>query len=62
MPFSFAETYAQLCLPIVMYTSIAARQIRFTFGFAIATALLTSLWPAWVAGRLPPVEAMKHVA
>jgi ABC-type lipoprotein release transport system permease subunit len=57
-----AESYAEFGLPLVMYGSISLGQIAVTLTFAFATALLAALLPAWRAGRLQPVEAMRFVA
>jgi alanine dehydrogenase len=37
-------------------------QVLFAVGFAVVTALLAALWPAWLASRLEPVEAMRFQA
>jgi ABC-type lipoprotein release transport system permease subunit len=57
-----AESYAEFGIPTVMYASISLEQILITFAFALGTALLAALWPAWMAGRLQPVEAMRFAA
>lgn len=57
-----AEAYAEFGIPTVMYASISLEQIVVTFAFALGTALLAALWPAWMAGRLQPVEAMRFAA
>jgi ABC-type lipoprotein release transport system permease subunit len=57
-----AESYAEFGIPTVMYASISLEQILITFLFALGTALLAALWPAWTAGRLQPVEAMRFAA
>jgi ABC-type lipoprotein release transport system permease subunit len=57
-----AESYAEFGIPTVMYASISLEQILITFFFALGTALLAALWPAWTAGRLQPVEAMRFAA
>jgi len=36
--------------------------VALVFAFALLTALASALWPAWLAGQLEPVEAMRHVA
>lgn len=56
------EALAEFGLPAVLYPSVTLQQVAITMAFTIATALLAALWPAWVAGRLQPVEAMRHVA
>lgn len=59
LPAGYAEMYAEFGLPVVMYASIEPGQVLFTLLFSLATALLSALWPAWVAGRLQPIEAMR---
>ncbi len=49
-------------LPSVVYLSLRAWDIPITLGFALATGLLAAWWPAWVAARLEPVEAMRFTA
>jgi ABC-type lipoprotein release transport system permease subunit len=61
MPFGLAEIYVALGLPVVLYASISLAQILTTLAFAFFTAILAALWPAWVAGRLQPVQAMRFV-
>src|SRR5690606_8163374 len=56
------EVLAEYGFPAVLYPSVTAGQVAITVGYAIVTALAAALWPAWVAGRLEPVEAMRHVA
>ena len=57
-----AESYAEFGLPLQMYASISLEQVLITLAFTVGTALLAALWPAWQAGRLQPIEAMKFVA
>ena len=56
------EVMAELGMPTVLYPGVTPGQVVITMIFTIATALLAALWPARVAGRLQPVEAMRHVA
>ncbi|OUN01710.1 MAG: hypothetical protein BAA04_12700 [Firmicutes bacterium ZCTH02-B6] len=58
----FDEVMAEYGLPLVLYPSVTPVQVAVTVTFAIFTALAAALWPAWVAGRLQPVEAMRHAA
>lgn len=58
----FEEVLAELGMPTVFYPALTPAQVAITMAFTIATALGAALWPAWVAGRLEPVEAMRHVA
>ena len=56
------EVLLEIGMPEVLYPAVTAGQAAITVLFTVGTALLASLWPAWVAGRLQPVEAMRHVA
>lgn len=56
------EVMAEVGMPEVLYPSVTAAQVTITVLFTVGTAMLAALWPAWVAGRLQPVEAMRHVA
>ena len=56
------EVLAEYGFPTVLYPSVTPTQVAVTVGYAVLTALAAALWPAWVAGRLEPVEAMRHVA
>ena len=56
------EIMEEFGLPAVLYPSVTAGQVVTTMAFAVGVALLAALWPAWKAGRLQPVEAMRHVA
>jgi len=62
LPWGLAKQYAEFGLPEVLYASITPTQVAQVFAFAILTAVVSALWPAWLAGRLEPVEAMRHVA
>lgn len=62
LPLGLAKIYAEFGLPTRLYAGVSLEQILLTLLFAAATALLAALWPAWVAGRLRPVEAMRFVA
>ncbi|MBB6029076.1 ABC transporter permease [Oceanithermus desulfurans] len=62
LPGNLAQQYAEFGLPVVMYASITPGQVVQVFAFAVLTAIASALWPAWLAGRLEPVEAMRHVA
>src|SRR5690606_15393041 len=60
--FPNALTYTvEYGIPAVMYAGLTTGQLVITILFAVGTALAAALWPAWVAGRLQPVEAMRHV-
>jgi ABC-type lipoprotein release transport system permease subunit len=56
------EAMAQVGLPAVMYARIEPVEILIVLGFALITGMLAALWPARVAGRLAPIEAMRFVA
>jgi ABC-type lipoprotein release transport system permease subunit len=51
--------YASFGMTAVWYPSVDAQQVVFAVGFAFLTALAAALWPAWLASRLEPVEAMR---
>ncbi len=53
------EYYASLGLNPVFYLTITPAQTMFIVSFAIAIGILAALWPASVAARLEPVEAMR---
>lgn len=61
-PLGLAETYAEFGIPTVMYAGLSLEQFLVTVALAVGTALAAALWPAWLAGRLQPVEAMRYVA
>lgn len=58
-PAEAAEIYAEFGLPTTLYASLDPAQIIVTVAFVLATGLLAALYPAWAAGRLEPVEAMR---
>ena len=60
-PDALTEYTVELGIPAVMYAGLTTGQLVITILFAVGTALAAALWPAWVAGRLQPVEAMRHV-
>ena len=62
LPGNLAQQYAEFGLPEVLYASITPAQTAQVFIFTVVTAIASALWPAWLAGRLEPVEAMRHVA
>ena len=54
--------YASFGLDPVFYVSVEPVQVAFAIVFAVVTALAAALWPAWLASRLEPVEAMRFQA
>lgn len=54
--------YASFGLDPVFYVSVEPAQVAFAIVFAVVTALAAALWPAWLASRLEPVEAMRFQA
>lgn len=61
-PGALTETVVEYGMPAVMYAGLTTGQLVATVLFAVGTALAAALWPAWVAGRLQPVEAMRYVS
>lgn len=61
-PGEWGEIAAAFGLPRVMYASISLEEIAIMVAFVIGIGVLAALWPARVAGRLEPVEAMRFVA
>ena len=59
---ALAEYWASFGLDPVFYLSLSPGQVVFTFLFAVLTAVLAALWPAALAARLEPVEAMRFQA
>lgn len=59
---SLEAYYASFGLDPVFYVSVEPAQLAFAIGFAVFTALAAALWPAWLASRLEPVEAMRFQA
>lgn len=58
----FGEVGRAFGLPDKVYLSLRAWDIPITLGFTLATGLLAAWWPARVAARLEPVEAMRFSA
>lgn len=56
------EYYASFGFDPVFYLSLDPGQVAFAVLFAVVTALAAALWPAWLASRLEPVEAMRFQA
>ncbi len=58
----FEGLYAALGISPVLYPSVSAGQVTFALIFALVTAIAAALWPALLATRIEPVEAMRHTA
>ena len=56
------EYYAAFGMDPTFYLSIKPGQLAFAIAFAFITAVAAALWPAWIASRLEPVEAMRFQA
>lgn len=56
------EYYASFGMDPVFYLSVTPGQVAFAVAFALVTAVAAALWPAWIASRLEPVEAMRFQA
>lgn len=54
--------YASFGLDPVFYLSVDPGQVAFAGGFAVLTAVLAAAWPALIAARIEPVEAMRFQA
>ncbi|MFC3860853.1 ABC transporter permease [Deinococcus antarcticus] len=48
-------------LPETLYPSLLPGDVIFTLAFTLLTALLSAWWPARLASRLEPVDAMRFV-
>lgn len=51
--------YMGLNLPLLIFPRIAIFDILIGFAAVMFTSLVASIWPAWIAGRLEPMEAMR---
>ncbi len=54
--------YASFGMDPVFYASIRPDEVAFAVLFALGTGVLAALWPASLASRLEPVEAMRFTA
>jgi ABC-type lipoprotein release transport system permease subunit len=61
-PGSWGDVTEAYGLPRVMYASVGTADIVIMIAFVIGIGMLAALWPARVAGRLAPVEAMRFAA
>jgi len=58
----FEGLYAALGISPILYPSVSPGQVTFALIFALVTAVAAALWPALLATRIEPVEAMRHTA
>lgn len=58
-PAEITQFLVEQGLPRVFYGSISLKQIVITVSFTLLTATLSALLPAFSAGKLEPVEAMR---
>ncbi len=56
------QYYASFNMDPVFYASIHPSEVLFAVLFALGTGVLAALWPASIASRLEPVEAMRFTA
>jgi len=56
------QYYASFGMDPVFYASIHPSEVAFAILFALGTGVLAALWPASLASRLEPVEAMRFTA
>jgi putative ABC transport system permease protein len=55
-----AKEMGELPMPTYMYTHFSFGRIAFALGFGVCVSLLASLWPASVAVRIGPAEAVRR--
>ncbi|HKI57686.1 MAG TPA: FtsX-like permease family protein, partial [Trueperaceae bacterium] len=58
----FQEYIASFGMDPMFYPSVTAGQVAQAVAFALATGVLAALWPASLAARLEPAEAMRFAA
>jgi len=51
--------YKGLNLPLHIYPRLEMSDTLLGLVAIMATSLIGSVWPAWIAGRLEPMEAMR---
>ena len=51
--------YMGLNLPLLIFPKIKSFDVFLGFAAVMFTSLVASIWPAWIAGRLEPMEAMR---
>lgn len=61
-PGSLGDVVEAYGVPRVMYASVGSADVAIIAAFVIGIGVLAALWPARVASRLEPVEAMRFVA
>ncbi|GAA6735023.1 ABC transporter permease [Thermus oshimai] len=61
LPQALLEQYREFGLPEVLYGRLSPKDLLLTLGYAVGVAVLAALWPAYLASRLEPVEAMRYV-
>ena len=52
-------SYMGLNLPLHVYPRLEQSDVMLGLAAVIFTSLVASIWPAWIAGRLEPMEAMR---
>lgn len=57
----FSEGFSNLLIGTVIYPLPRLQHVLITMGVVLGANLLVSLYPAWRASRLEPVEAMRQV-
>jgi ABC-type lipoprotein release transport system permease subunit len=58
----FQQYIASFGMDPMFYPSVTPAQVAQAVGFALITGVLAALWPASLAARLEPVEAMRFTA
>lgn len=58
----YGSAARDLGMPEVLYVSLGSYDLLVTFALALLTGLIAAWWPARVAARLEPVEAMRFTA
>lgn len=61
LPQWILEQYREFGLPEVLYGRLGLSDLLLVLGYALGVGVLAALWPAWLASRLEPVEAMRYV-
>lgn len=58
----YGKSAGDFGMPEVLYVSLGSYDLLITFGLALLTGLVAAWWPARVAAKLEPVEAMRFTA